>query len=154
SPAGSEAVEFAAPTGDRSTGPRCSMVMIDESGSMSQADVAGTRPAAVRAASDFFADYGIDGDRIGVMWFADRNEVIDPAPPADLPMAATDELGGGTQLAGAVDAALATLQANCDGAAPVLVIVSGGAASSSTDYTAVATALESAPDVAVHLIAM
>lgn len=153
-PTGSEAVEFAAPTGDRSTGPRCSMVMIDESASMSQADAAGTRPAAVRAASDFFAAYGIDGDRIGVMWFADRTEVIDPAPPAELPMAATADLGGGTQLAVAVDAALTSLAANCDGADPVLVIVSDGAASSSNDYTAMATALGNAPDVAVHLIAM
>ncbi len=64
---------------------RCWMVVIDESASMSTADEPGTRADAVRAAGEFLAAYGLQDDRIGVTWFADRPAAEPPrhATPAD-----------------------------------------------------------------------
>ncbi len=76
--------------GERTTGARCWMVVIDESSSMSSADSLGTRADAVRATAEFLAAYGVAADRIGVTWFADDAEVT-PAVPTDdfVPPAAT-----------------------------------------------------------------
>ena len=71
-------VGFTSPIGERTTGARCWMVVIDESSSMATADAMGTRADAVRAAADFLGAYGVDGDRIGATWFSDDAEVLAP----------------------------------------------------------------------------
>lgn len=149
-------VAFGAPAGERSTGPRCVMVVLDESTSMSTADAAGTRTDAVRAAADFLSAHGIDGDRIGVAWFADAAEVVDPAPPAQASAARPGAvyLGSGTQVAAALTRTLGSMQASCDGAQPVIVLVSDGQASGAREFDAIRETLAGAPALNVHLIAM
>ena len=83
-------VSFATPAGERTTDARCWMVVIDESASMSTADEFGTRADAVRAASEFLAAYGLDGERIGVTWFAGRR----------LPKAPVNQPRGSVRIAG------------------------------------------------------
>ena len=149
-------VSFQAPTGERSTGARCWMVAIDESSSMSSADSLGTRADAVRAAAEFLAAYGLDGDRIGETWFADEAQVTSAVPTADFaPSAAKHDVGSGTALASALDATYDSMTTNCAGAEPVLVLVSDGQASSQPDFDAIAAFLTGrGVDINVHLIAM
>ena len=149
-------VSFQAPTGERSTGERCWMVVVDESSSMSSADSLGTRADAVRATAEFLAAYGLDGDRIGETWFADDADVTPAVPTAQfVPSASKRELGSGTELAEALTAAVDEMASSCAGATPVLVLVSDGQASSQPDFDGIATLLTGrGVDVHVHLIAM
>jgi Mg-chelatase subunit ChlD len=149
-------VSFQEPTGERSTGARCWMVVIDESSSMSSADSLGTRADAVRATAEFLAAYGLDGDRIGETWFADDADVTPAAPTGQFaPSVAKHDVGSGTELTNALTAAVESMASSCAGAKPVLVLVSDGQASSQPDFDGIATLLTSrGGDVNVHLIAM
>ena len=71
-------IAFDAPVGERITGARCLMVVVDESASMADADGTGARADAVAAAADFLAAHGLADDRIGVTWFADSADVEGP----------------------------------------------------------------------------
>jgi Mg-chelatase subunit ChlD len=156
-PPTSTIVAFEAPTGERSTAARCWMVVIDESASMATADSTGTRADAVRATNEFLAVYGLDDDRIAVTWFADRADAGTPRPAsasAAAPIPPID-LGGGTDIATALHAALDTVTRGCGTAEPVLILVSDGQANSQADFDATKALLaDAAPEVAVHLIAM
>ena len=126
-------MSFQAPTGERTTGARCWMVVIDESSSMSSADSLGTRADAVRATAEFLAAYGLDGDRIGETWFADYAEVHRRrADRRDFaPSGATHDVGSGTEISAGprrdlrLDDGELRRQPQ-----PVLVLVSDGQASS------------------------
>jgi hypothetical protein len=149
-------VAFTPPVGERTTAARCWMVVIDESSSMATADSAGTRADAVRAAADFLGAYGVDGDRIGATWFSDAADVLAPARPDRAALAPSGRvvLGGGTQIATALEQSFAAMATACGDAKQVVVLVSDGAASSQSDFAATAAILAGAPDVDVHLIAM
>jgi hypothetical protein len=149
-------VGFTAPRGERTTGPRCLMVVIDESSSMADADSAGTRADAVTAATGFLGAHGIDGDRIGTTWFADSSQVQPPVDPAAAKGSAPDvlTLGSGTRIGPALEATFAAMEAGCGSATGAVVLVSDGAAADGADYGAVADALGRHADTTVHLIAM
>ena len=149
-------VSFQEPTGERSTGARCWMVVIDESSSMSSADSLGTRADAVRATAEFLAAHGLAGDRIGETWFADDADVTPAVPTAQfVPSVAKHDVGSGTMLANALTTTVDSMTSSCAGAKPVLVLVSDGQASSQPDFDAITTLLTGlARDVSVHLIAM
>ena len=149
-------VSFQAPTGERTTGARCWMVVIDESSSMSSADSLGTRADAVRATAEFLAAYGLDGDRIGETWFADDAAVTAAVPTASfVPSVAKHDVGSGTELAEALNATFDSMTASCAGSKPVIVLVSDGQASSQPDFVGISTLLTGrGSDVNVHLIAM
>jgi hypothetical protein len=148
-------VGFAAPHGERTTGPRCVMVVVDESSSMADADRAGTRADAVTAAAGFLGAYGVDGDRIGTTWFADSSHVQPPLEPAVAKATAPDllTLGSGTRIGPALEATFAAMDASCGAATGAVVLVSDGAADAG-DYGSIVDALGRHTDVAVHLIAM
>ena len=150
---------FDAPVGERITGPRCFMVVVDESASMADADATGARADAVAAARDFLAAHGLPDDRIGVTWFADSADVEGPAlasvgastsAPADL-----TPLGTGTNIASALHQTVEAQQRGCASAKPVIVLVSDGQASGDAQFELTAEALKGAGSgLDVHLIAM
>ncbi len=152
-------VAFGAPTGERLTGPRCFMVVVDESASMADADATGARADAVDAAWRFLDAYGLADDRIGTTWFADSADVVGPVPataavsrvaPVD-----TATLGTGTNIAFAFRAALDALNSGCGAARPVIVLVSDGQASSQAQFDQSASIIKGAgAGLDVHLIAM
>jgi hypothetical protein len=149
-------VSFQDPTGERTTAARCWMVVIDESSSMSSADSLGTRADAVRATAEFLAAHGLDGDRIGETWFADDADVT-PAVPTTrfVPSVVKHDVGSGTELAEALNATVDSMTASCEGAKPVIVLVSDGQATSQPDFDAIATLFTGrGREVNVHLIAM
>jgi hypothetical protein len=150
-------VAFADPVGERTTAARCWMVLIDESASMATSDQPGTRADAVRAAGEFLAAYGVDGDRIGVTWFADRPAAERPraaAVSAAAPVAPRD-LGSGTAISAAISAALDAMDAACGDTQRVVVLVSDGQATSDAEFAATTRAITGrGGDAAFHLIAM
>lgn len=148
-------VSFNEPIGARTTAARCWMVAIDDSGSMATADSAGTRGDAVLATAEFLAAYGLPDDRLGVTWFASQAEVTDPAPAdtATPPAAPTHQLGGGTNIAGALRTTFEAMDRACGDTARVAVLVSDGQASGSGEYDTIAGLLAE-HDVALHLVAM
>ena len=113
------------------------MVVIDESSSMSSADSLGTRADAVRATAEFLAAYGLDGDRIGETGSPTTPDVT-AAVPTDrfAPSVAKHDVGSGTELAEALNTTVDSMTASCDGAKPVIVLVSDGQASSQPDFDA------------------
>jgi von Willebrand factor type A domain len=149
-------VSFQSPIGERSTGARCWMVVIDESSSMSDADQLGTRADAVRATAEFLAAYGLDGDRIGVTWFADTADVTAAVPTDSFAASGTaPPVGSGTLISSALDTANNTMKASCGEAQPVIVLVSDGLAPTDEEFAATAAFLTGAGrDVHVHLVAM
>jgi len=149
-------VSFQAPVGERSTDARCWMVVIDESSSMSSADQLGTRADAVRATAEFLAAYGLDGDRIGVTWFADTADVTAAVPTDSFAASASAPLvGSGTEIAAALGDTNDAMTASCDGAQPVVVLVSDGQAPTDEEFAATSAFLTGPGRGAhVHLIAM
>jgi len=149
-------VSFEAPVGERSTDARCWMVVIDESSSMSSADALGSRADAVRATAEFLAAYGLDGDRIGVTWFADTADVTAAVPSDSFAASATaPTVGSGTAISSALQSANDAMKASCDGAQPVIVLVTDGQAPTDAEFIATAAFLTGpARDVHVHLVAM
>jgi hypothetical protein len=149
-------VGFAAPFGERTTGPLCWMVVVDESSSMATADTTGARADAVRAAARFIASHGLDEDRIGATWFADQAEVLPPGDPATVRIAPTGgvPLGSSTRMAAALRSALDAMASACGSARQVLVLVSDGAASGEDEFAGTKAVLAAAPAVDVYLIAM
>lgn len=153
------AVGFGEPVGERLTSARCFMVVVDESSSMADADVSGSRADAVRAATDFLAAYGRSDDRIGTTWFADTAAVDGPRPAStdatSKPASPTEALGSGTDIAGALRAAVEAMDARCANAKPVIVLVSDGQPSSADQFAATADVIASAGSgLDLHLIAM
>lgn len=154
-PPGSTLVAFDAPTGSRTTDARCWMIVIDESSSMAASDAAGTRADAVRATAEFLAAYGLDGDRIGVTWFADRADVQPPAAAASVALGSRPRtpVGSGTRIAAALDETAAAMDRSCGDTDRVAVLVSDGQATSADDFDAIAR-LVADSGIGVHLIAM
>jgi Mg-chelatase subunit ChlD len=149
-------VSFEAPVGERATGARCWMVVIDESSSMASADSLGTRADAVRATAEFLAAYGLDDDRIGETWFADDAAVAPAVPTADfVPSVAKHAVGSGTRIAAALQSTFDSMTQRCGGSQAVVVLVTDGQASSDPEFDEIKTFLTGAArDVHVHLVAM
>lgn len=154
-PAPIEPIAFSA-NGERALGPMCLVVMIDESGSMSDSDPQQARSAAVLGAASFLSEFGLPEDRIAAGWFADDAKVSDlmdgPTGIDELPQRSMVPSGGGTDMVAAVKAADQTLT-QCDpGIRPVLALVSDGMAN---DFDALARSLKDLPPSSVvHLIAI
>jgi von Willebrand factor type A domain len=148
---------FSAPVGERTTAARCWMVVIDESASMATADEPGTRADAVRAAGEFLAAYGVEGDRIGVTWFADRPAAEEPreAALAERAPRPPGGLGSGTVISAGLTAAFEAMDRTCGSTARVVVLVTDGQATSPGEFDATAAALTGrGRGAALHLIAM
>lgn len=146
---------FGAPSGERTTGARCIVVAIDESTSMSSADRSGARADAVRATASFLATHGLDGDRLGTTWFAERASSTDPVPPQEAaPLDPPTTLGAGTSISAGLREAQRSLERGCGEATKVVVLVSDGEASGPGEFAAARNAVTSVDGVALHLIAM
>ena len=150
---------FERPSGPRTTGPRCLMVLIDQSKSMADSDSQGMRADAVEAAAEFVAKYGLADDRIGVTWFADVPTVVTPLHTSidDATRLGADppDVGDSTQMTPALDETRQAMASHCDGAQPVILLVTDGAAGDALAFAEVADRLrEFDPEVHVHLIAM
>jgi von Willebrand factor type A domain len=151
------AIAFDAPIGDRITGPRCLMVVVDESSSMTEADATGARADAVQAAADFLQAYGLPEDRIGTTWFADDADVVGPDPASTATAARAAEstaLGSGTKIASALRSALAAMATGCGRAQPVLVLVSDGQASGPAQFELARDVIAGADGLDLHMIAL
>jgi hypothetical protein len=142
--------------GERTLGPICLAVMIDESGSMSDSDPEQSRAAALLGAASFLDRYGLPQDRIAGGWFADDASIsglMDGATGTRrLPERPTVPSGGGTNMAAAMNEAGRVLHSCHPATRPVLTLVTDGQAD---DLDAVAQALDRLPpDTLTQLIAI
>jgi hypothetical protein len=149
-------VAFQAPVGERTTGARCWMVVVDESSSMTEADSQGTRADAIRATAEFLTAYGVEGDRIGVTWFAERAEVTPAVPSGEFVVGASRlDVGSGTRIASALRDTVDSMAGACGTAQRVVVLVTDGQETSDPSFTELTQVLTgSSRDVHVHLVAM
>lgn len=130
---------------------RSVVVLLDTSGSMSDADMAAARRAAVDYARSLPGDV-----RVGLVTFADDPELV-MEPTADrgalADALATLRPGGNTALYDAVTLGVSTLDKAGGGAQRRLVILSDGVDTSSATTLDKATALLAAEDVAADVVA-
>jgi len=124
----------------------CVAVMIDESGSMSDADPRQARTAALLGASSFLDEFGLSTDQVAGGWFSDTAAMSSLMTAskglAGLPQTSTVPSGGGTNMVAATDRASTTLQACPAGQTPVLILVTDGVAD---DFVALRAAVARLP---------
>lgn len=157
-PTEADRIRLSAPIGIRTNAePACTLILIDQSSSMSESDPAGLRAVAVEELGRWFSTYGMAQDRVGVGWFADASDIQAPGRPDRVAEFArrgpTQPIGGGTAIAPALRSAGTALASCPPGTRPVLVLISDGVTTEGSG--SVTSALESLPAAtAVHLMAM